>query len=83
MARMWNDPMLGPVRAYSRKEIDNQVKIKMLTELGFDVHDLRCGCCGLHLSDVSGVQVSAKGPIGPECSKPGHVMPCRHKQAVA
>jgi len=83
MARMWMDPRSGrELLVYSRKEIQTQVKMKMLTELGIDLHDVDCTCCGLRLTDLSKIKVSGRGAIGPECSKPGHVMPCRHKIGV-
>jgi len=83
MARMWMDPTLRcEVRRYSRKEIQAQVNVKMLTELGINPHDVHCGCCGLQLTDLSTIKVSSRGAIGPECSKPGHVMPCRHKEVA-
>lgn len=80
MPRMWMDPTLGrEVRVYSRKEIRTQVNVKMLTELGIDPCDVYCSCCGVRLIDLSKITVSGRGAIGPECSKPGHVMPCRHQ----
>ena len=82
MARMWMDPTSGrELRVYSSKEIRNQVKFKTLAALGIDVRNLHCICCGLHLTDVSRITISSSGAIGPECSKPGHVMPCRHHVA--
>jgi len=76
---IFNDPRAGPIRCLSRTEIRTQVNLKMLAAQGLDYHDLRCACCGLRLIDLSKITVSSRGAIGPECSKPGHVMPCRHQ----
>ena len=79
MSPIFNDPRAGPIQCLSRTEIRTQVNLKMLAAQGLDYHDLRCACCGLRLIDLSKITVSSRGAIGPECSKPGHVMPCRHQ----
>jgi len=46
-----------------------------------DPLDIHCACCGLRLTDLAKLKVSADGAIGPECSKHyPELFPCRHRE---
>jgi len=77
MARMWNDPQVEPIRVLSRSEINAQVIAGILKAQGIDARDIHCSCCGVKLANLATVKISTEGPVGPECSEPGHIMPCR------
>lgn len=80
---MWFDKTLGrEVRVASRGELLAQKNLDALRAQGVDPHDVHCSCCGLRLTDLRKIKVSSEGAIGPECSKPGHVFPCRHARTV-
>ena len=81
MARIWNDPQLGPIRVLPRSEINAQVIAEILKAQGYNLNNIHCTCCTLKLTDFSKIKMSTQGPVGPECSKPGHVMPCRRHAA--
>jgi len=77
MTRVYRDRLLGEVRVPSRAELRASMNLEALQRLEIDVHEVRCACCGLRLTDLSRLKVSASGAIGPECSKHPEAFPCR------
>lgn len=53
-----------------------------LRQRGYDLLSLHCACCGKRLRDLHNVSLRTEGPLGPECSKPGHNMACRNREAL-
>jgi hypothetical protein len=82
MSRIYHDRLVGDLRVPSRRELRARSVAFALEARGIDPMNVRCACCGLRLVDLPNIKLSADGPIGPECSKPGHAFPCRHKIGV-
>jgi len=85
LSRLFRDPTTGRMLTIpTHAQLRYQENVKALHALGVvDLCGVYCCCCGAHLIDLSKIRVSSEGQVlGPECSKPGHPIPCKRRSAA-
>jgi len=75
---MFRDLLSGQeLRVPSRRELIAASNERLLHEKEIDVHDVRCECCGIPLTDIGKIRFTDR-VVGPECAKHPELFPCRH-----
>lgn len=77
MSRRLNEPVLAKFHEQTKYEHRIRSVIEALHEQGIRISNIRCICCHTRLVDLAHITVTPEGPLGPECSKPGHNFRCR------